>query len=94
MMILYGGDFDPDKFLAALDAEKDASKKLQSITAVIVASMSILSDRAETNKYALFETVIMHSAMAIAVETKKEYALNTLKEITNLVKMYEPGTKH
>ena len=94
MMILHEDDFDPQKFLAALDAEKDASKRLQSITAVMIASMAILSNRADVNKYALFETVMTHAAMAIAVETKKEYALNALRETSNLIKMYEPGTKH
>lgn len=94
MIVAFGPDFDPQKFLADLDAEQDPSKRLQAIVAISVASLDILSDRANLIKYATADAMIYHLAMMIAVETKKELALSTLKCATDLVKCYDPGTKH
>jgi len=94
MMFLVEKDFDPQKFLNALDAEKDSDKRLQAIIAVSVASLAILSERANVVKYAAADTMICHLSMMIAVEVKKEFALSTLKCATDLVKCYDPGTKH
>jgi hypothetical protein len=94
MMVMLGPEFDPQKFLADLDAEQDPSKRLQAIVAVSVASLAILAERASLIKYAAADAMIYHLAMMMAVETKKAFALTTLKTATDLVKMYDPGTKH
>jgi len=94
MIIALGPDFDPQKFLADLDAEQDPSKRLQAIVAVSVASLAILSERASLIKYAVADAMIYHLAMMIAVETRKDLSLSTLKCATDLVKCYDPGTKH
>lgn len=94
MMFLLEKDVDPQKFLNDLDAEKDSAKRLHAIVAVSVASLAILSERANVVKYAAAETMICHLSMMIAVELKKELALSTLKCATDLIKCYDPGTKH
>jgi len=91
---MLGTDFDPQKFLADLDAEKDPLKRLQAVVAVSVASLAILSERASLIKYAVADAMIGHLAMMIAVETKKEHAITGLKFASDLVKCYDPGTKH
>lgn len=94
MMFLLEKNFDPQKFLNDLDAEQDSSKRMQAIVAISVASLAILSERANVIKYAAAETMICHLSMMIAVETKRELALSTLRGATDLVKCYDPGTKH
>jgi hypothetical protein len=45
-------------------------------------------------KYAAADAMICHLAMMIAVETRKDIALTTIKNVNDLVKCYDPGTKH
>jgi hypothetical protein len=94
MIVMLGPDFDPQKFLADLDAEQDPSKRLQAVVAVSVASLAILAERASLVKYAVADAMICHLAMMIAVETRKDMALTTIKNVNDLVKCYDPGTKH
>ncbi len=94
MIVTFAEDFDADKFLRDLDAEPNSTKKMQAITSVVVVSVGALAGRAEVNKYATAEVIIAHLAMMIAVETRKEYAIDSLKSATDLVKCYEQGSKH
>jgi hypothetical protein len=94
MMFVLEKDFDPQKFLNDLDAEKNIDKRLQAIVEISVASLAILSDRASVIKYAVADAMICHLSMMIAVELKKELALSSLRCATDLVKCYDPGTKH
>ena len=93
-MVMLGPGFDPQKFLEDLDAEQDPSKRLQAVVAVSVASLAIFAERASLVKYAVADAMIGHLAMMIAVETKKEHAITGLKYASDLVRCYEPGTKH
>jgi hypothetical protein len=56
--------------------------------------LAILAERASLVKYAAIDAMIYHLSMQMAVETKKAFALTTLRNATDLVKMYDPGTKH
>lgn len=87
-------DFDVTEFLKFIDGDAPPSEKLSGIVSMAITITEAFARRADIVKYAAFEGAAAYMMMTIAAETKKEIALNALKNINNLVKSYEPETKH
>jgi hypothetical protein len=87
-------DFNPTEFMAFLDSDVQQAQKLSGIIAMTITLAESFAKRADISKYAVCEGVCAYMIMAIAAEVKKELALDALKSMTELVKAYDPGTKH
>ena len=87
-------DFDATEFLAFLDSDKPLDEKLGGIIAMTITLAESFARRADVSKYAVCEGVAAYMIMAIAAEVRKDMALGALKGITDLVKAYDPGSKH
>jgi hypothetical protein len=87
-------EYEIKEFLAFLDSDAPDNQKLSSIVAMAITLAEAFSHRAKLSKYASFEGISAYMLMHIAVEVKKEVALQAIESMTQMINQHEPNTKH
>lgn len=87
-------DFDASEFLKYLDSDAPLDMKLSGTVAMLITLAEAFAKRGDISKYAVFEGVSAFMMLHIAVETRKEIALDAIKTMTQLVKNHQPESKH
>lgn len=87
-------DFDASEFIKFLQSDVTDEKKLSGIVAMTITIAEAFSKRGEISKYAIFEGVAAYMMLHIAVEVKKEIALQAIQGMTQMINQNIPNTKH
>lgn len=87
-------DLDASEFLRFLESDITDAQKLSGIVAMAITISEEFAKRGGITKYAVFEGVSAYMMLHIAVEVKKEVAIQAIKNMTKLINETEPNTKH